>query len=209
MVTNLRIRNATPQDANQAVILLHCAMGSLGEFIFGNGVTSKALSVLSKLFIAENNRFNYRHVYLAEAEDRIAGFLLAFRSRILHRLDLLTGLRLMGILPAAELLQLVERMSRRVPEKKSGRGEYFISDLAVVPEFRRRNIGTQLLAFAEKQAEKMGLRRVSLIVTHGNQAAKRLYLRKGYKIVHFFNSTRPRQFPWEAGYYRMVKDLSL
>jgi ribosomal protein S18 acetylase RimI-like enzyme len=209
MVTNLRIRNATPQDVNQAVILLHCAMGSLGEFIFGNGVTSKALSVLSKLFIAENNRFNYRHVYLAEGEHRIAGLLLAFRSQILHRLDLLTGLRLMGILPFAELLQLVGRVSRQVPVRESGKGEFYISDLAVAPEFRRRNIGTQLLAFAEKQAEKMGLRRCSLIVTHGNQAAKRLYLRNGYKIVHYFNSTRPRQFPWEAGYYRMVKDLSL
>lgn len=209
MNPNLKIRKATSQDGPQAVILLYQAMGSLGEYIFGNGVTDKAVDVLKKLFMAKNNRFNFRHVYLAEAGDSIAGLLLAFRSNISKRLDLLTGKRLLGILRPMEMLQLLGRVSRLKPVKESGQDEFYISDLAVNPGLRGKKIGTQLLEFAEVQAGKIGLKRCSLIVTYENEGAKRFYLRNGYRILNFVKSPRARRLPGEMGFYRMVKEVSV
>jgi len=208
MDAHINIRKATPHDARQAVVLLNHAMASFGEYIFGNGNGDKALGILRKLFVAERNRFNYRYTFVAEKEDTIAGLLLAFHSNITRRLDLLTGQRLLGILHPLEMMQLVGRVVRQMPVKEAGRDEYYISDLAVAPQFRGKKIGTQLLAYAEAQAGKLGLSRCSLIVTHENQSAQRLYSKQGYQIVDFFKSSRTRQKLGEKGFYRMVKEIS-
>jgi ribosomal protein S18 acetylase RimI-like enzyme len=189
------IRAATPQDAGQAVLLLVHALADAGDFIFGDGSREKALVVLRSLFIAKQNRFNFRNTFLVEQDKQITGLLLAFNSNLAKRLDLLTGQRLVG------------RVIRQTPLKESAAGEYYISDLAVAPESRGQQIGSKLLAFAEEQARNLGLEKCSLVVVHENEAAKRLYLRHGYKIIDFIKNSRLKQLKGAMGYYRMVKEI--
>ena len=56
----------------------------------------------------------------------------------------------------------------------------YIEDVFVLPEWRNRGIGTALLEAAESAAAARGDRGVSLAVSTGNAAARRLYTRRGY-----------------------------
>jgi GNAT superfamily N-acetyltransferase len=56
-----------------------------------------------------------------------------------------------------------------------------IQDMFVVPELRRRGIGTELVRAAEQAARERGRKRISLSVSiDGNPVARRLYERLGY-----------------------------
>lgn len=75
-----------------------------------------------------------------------------------------------------------------------GFGRGHISDLLVTPLWRRRGVGTALLAAAERAVRARGLGEVTLDVDAENRGALALYARNGY--VHY----RPAQFPWGPGY---------
>ena len=71
----------------------------------------------------------------------------------------------------------------------------YIEDVFVLPEWRDRGIGTALLEAAESAAAARGDRGVSLAVSTGNAAARRLYTRRGYVDagvpVHCHATTEP------------------
>lgn len=203
----ITIRKATSLDVNQACILLQEAMASFGDFIFGNGDQEKSLLVLKKLFLAGENRFNYRHSFLAEKGNQITGLLLAFRSDLMTRFDLLTGRQLLRILRPAEMLQMMMRVIKLPVIKETGKDEFYISDLAVSPEFRGQRIGSTLLDYAEEQARKLELKKCSLVVTKENEKAQRLYLTKGYRIMEFFHNSNIFGRKIGMGHYRMVKEV--
>jgi len=55
-----------------------------------------------------------------------------------------------------------------------------IHDLAVLPEFRNRGIGSVLLNAVDDFARQINACKVTLEVRENNQAAQRLYVRKGF-----------------------------
>lgn len=55
-----------------------------------------------------------------------------------------------------------------------------IHDLAVLPEFRNRGVGSVLLNAVDDFARKLGACKITLEVRENNKAAERLYLRKGF-----------------------------
>jgi len=79
-----------------------------------------------------------------------------------------------------KILSLLKALSavRRVKDN-----EYYISNLAVYPEFRGNKLGTNLLVRAEEGAKSCGAEKMALDVAVNNQDAIRLYNRLGYSIV--------------------------
>jgi GNAT superfamily N-acetyltransferase len=71
----------------------------------------------------------------------------------------------------------------------------YIEDVFVLPEWRNQGVGTALLEAAESGAAARGDRGVSLAVSTGNTAARRLYTRLGYVDagvpVHRHATTEP------------------
>ncbi len=62
-----------------------------------------------------------------------------------------------------------------------GPGDYYISNIAVDPEFRSQGIGTCILENALKLAEDSGCRKVILNVTLNNERALEFYKKFGFK----------------------------
>jgi ribosomal protein S18 acetylase RimI-like enzyme len=60
-------------------------------------------------------------------------------------------------------------------------GSWYVNILGVFPEYRGRGLGSRLLRRAEELADATGTRRMSLIVDSGNDGARRLYERTGYR----------------------------
>ena len=60
--------------------------------------------------------------------------------------------------------------------------ELHINNLAVLPEVRRRGLGSMLLDFVLKKGVDLGARRATLEVRRSNQAAKLLYEGFGFAV---------------------------
>jgi ribosomal protein S18 acetylase RimI-like enzyme len=86
------------------------------------------------------------------------------------------------------------------------RDEYYISNVGVLPEYRGRGLGRQIMGFAEERARAADLGKCSLAVDETNSGAIRFYERLGYKIV-FTRRFSGRLAQRESGYHRMLKLL--
>ncbi|HEX2113561.1 MAG TPA: GNAT family N-acetyltransferase [Alphaproteobacteria bacterium] len=62
-----------------------------------------------------------------------------------------------------------------------GGRDAFIDELYVLPEFRRRGLGSRAVQFAERFCRGRGVTTVHLEVARGNRAAKAIYRRAGFK----------------------------
>ena len=91
--------------------------------------------------------------------------------------------------------------------KEAGAGEYFINNVAVLPDFQGRGVGTRLLAFAEGKAKSAGLGICSLCVEIENVGARSLYERLGYRMVDTVRFKRLSRSIGYQGFHRMAKVL--
>jgi len=60
--------------------------------------------------------------------------------------------------------------------------EYYVSSIAVYPEFRGLGLGTKLLLEIEREARETGSNKIVLDVETSNQRALKLYEKLGYVI---------------------------
>jgi len=205
--TDLTIRPARPDDAPVAAELLYQTMLWEGDYMFGCDPRHTVLETLVGLFLSADGRLSYRYAFIAEKDAQIAGLLVAYPGETVPRLNTATSRYLFGHFSLVALIRLAWR-SLAIAGPEAGRGEYYISNVAILPRFQGHGIGSRLLAFAEHQARSAGLNRVSLCVDMDNDGAFRLYQRTGYRVIltHFY---KPRAIPPASkGYRRMVKTLS-
>lgn len=201
------IRPALPGDAPTAAQLLYQTMGHLSDYIFGSEPRRTVIETITTLFCSPGkNRLSYRYAWILELEGIPAGILVSYPGVDVIRLDLGTGLFLASWFSLPSLARLAWR-AMSIPGKEALPGEYYLSNVSVLPGFQGRGLGSRLLAFAEEQARGLQISRCSLCVDMDNPNARRLYERTGYHVSHvqFY-----RQAAAQAGrgYFRMVKQLS-
>jgi ribosomal protein S18 acetylase RimI-like enzyme len=83
----------------------------------------------------------------------------------------------------------------------------YIRMIGIDARYRGRRIGSRLLEYADGEARRRGLKKVSLGVVVENPGAKRLYERHGYQAGELKS---PRLLEWASGargFYPMVKEL--
>jgi ribosomal-protein-alanine N-acetyltransferase len=61
--------------------------------------------------------------------------------------------------------------------------ELHVNNLAVLPAYRRRGIGTSLLMSVLKEGARLGARRATLEVRRSNEVARRLYEQLGFSTA--------------------------
>ena len=66
-------------------------------------------------------------------------------------------------------------------------GTWYVNVLAVLPPYRSRGLGTEMLRLADTLGRENGCRGMSVIVSNSNFGARQLYERMGYAEV----ATRP------------------
>ena len=77
-----------------------------------------------------------------------------------------------------------------VHRRQKGKKGWFISNLAVHPDHRRRGIAQRLMTEGTELARKRGAQRVSLEVRTGNVAAQKLYQKLGFTKVDSVSKMR-------------------
>ena len=68
--------------------------------------------------------------------------------------------------------------------EQDGKRTFFVMDIQVYPEYRRRGYGSQAFRQMEAKALEMGITRISLHVFKQNHAARAMYEQLGYTGPH-------------------------
>lgn len=201
------IRPARVDDAAFAVEMIYATMGGMADQWFGFGSHERALEKLTWFYSRPGNQFSYTFADILEEDGKPAAILLAMSGRELERLVwpmFRQSFRAYGVFGALRLMMYTLPM---IFEKEAEEDEYYISNLAVSAEFRRRGLAEILLRRAEDQAQKLGLNKCSLTVELGNEGARGLYLKTGYRVVGVTKNVWLRIVLATPGWERMVKIL--
>jgi len=203
----VNIRPAQIDDAPTAAELIQETMEGYGDVMLGLDNRERALKVIAGFFRKANNRFSYRLAYLAEVDGRTAGLLLAFPGRDTFKLVLPMSWQILSFYNPWELLRLAVRAPLAVDGEETQPDEFYVSHLAVLPEFRRQGVGRALLSHADALARTSGLAKCSLCVDIDNSNAQQLYLSHGYSIAKTVNTPWLKNRLHTRGYHHMIKPL--
>lgn len=167
------MRPATPEDA---VFLGRCVCEGIGFEIFEkeNEFNTKVASGLAPLAAREDTLYSYRHALVAEVDGEVAGTLISYPGEYYHQMRNTTF---------RELPHFRELDLDAMPDE-AGAGEYYLDTLAVLPQYRRRGVGTSLMqariAWAEQNHPDLS---ISLLVDPDNLNGQRIYTRLGFVIT--------------------------
>jgi ribosomal protein S18 acetylase RimI-like enzyme len=173
-------------DSKAGFLLNGMALGNQAYPLAGSRDPSIIDETLKRLWKRGSNRFSHQYAFEAQMGGKAAGMVICYPVSLMGRLALPTTLQLLQI----RKLALVRYGLSHWPEEwammtlhEGENDEFHISTLAILPEFQGLGIGTRLIGFAEKQAERMNYRKCSLTVKKENSRALRLYQRLGFELV--------------------------
>ena len=187
-------RGSLSEDFSHLLIL---SAPTLFATVFGEGFKE----IIQKIFKERRNLFSFEHTYFLKMDGKIAGMVLSYDWTIKRREEINTGRALfkhMG-LKLIKRLPLLLKLNSVVGILN--RGEYYISNIAVYPEYRGMGIGTTLLNFIEETKSK-NIKNLTLDVETKNEGAIRLYKRLGF-IISGKLSTKLKGITFE--FFRMEK----
>lgn len=157
------VRAAQPEDAaDLAQFVLFASEGLSARFWAGLAGPGEAPIDVGRRRIRDGEgEMSWRNAVVAELGGRVAGGLYSRHIGAERPLD--------GIPAIFRPLQALENLAV---------GTRYVHVLATHPEFRRRGVGSRLLAEAERAGR--GTRGLSLVVADRNHAARRLYEAWGF-----------------------------
>lgn len=190
---NLLFRPARKDECRTIARLFSMSSDGVADYIWTGLVEpgEDILDVGQRRYESEESVFSYKNCVVAEIDGKIAGMLVAF--------------------PMPEPDDSGEDTETDPVLAPYGRLEqhnsYYICGMAVFPEYRGMGIGTKFLEIAQKKAKELNLPQLSLIVFEGNEGAKKLYERHGFRVT-----ARERIVPHELIHHTghallMVKDV--
>jgi len=181
MVTgeNILIRRGFPEDAPDFANLILLSEPEMFPAIFGSGVRN----VLQNLFRQRRNLFSFEHSYFIEVDGKKAGMILGYDWKNQGWEEWRTGLLIIRYMKLKFFAKIPVLLTALRLVGRAEDSEYYISNVAVYPEFRGAKLGTNLLLKTEEEAKSSGAGKMVLDVDVDNEGAIRLYNRLGYLVV--------------------------
>ena len=194
----VKIVEGKTEDAYHFANLMEISASTLFPTVFGH----RFKTILENLFKEKKNLFSFEHTHIAKLGDETLGMLLAYDWRIKRKEEINTG-RLIIKYMKFEFIKrfpLFLKLNSIVGYLKEG--EFYISNIAVYPEYRGIGIGTTLLSFVEESMRSKNIKKLALDVETKNERAIRLYKRLGF-IISRKLSTKLKGITFE--FFRMEK----
>jgi len=204
----IKFRTAQSVDHIPGANLVMETLHQFGIYLFGFGQKERADRAIQDFFRLAGNRFSHQFTEFALVEDVIVGLLMTFDQRLMRRSMAVTAMQMLNVYRLGEISKFISRMLPYRKEEKIPSDEFYIAHLAVEERFRRRGIGLEMLAYAEKKARNRGLPKLSLLTEIENTAAQALYEKFGFEITETILFHEPMEEVGSAGDVRMVKLLS-
>ncbi len=168
-MNNVKIRQADSTDGPVLAELTTLASdGMLDALLQGLVPEATTQQMMTKLFKTDNDTYCWKNATVAEIKGEPAGMVLSYPAKEFKIKD------------DGKLSK--ERISIMKPfEALSEKNSFYISAVAVYPDFRGVGIGTKLLNHAGELAKKSGYDSISLHVFEENEEARKLYEKQGFE----------------------------
>ena len=170
------IRAATRADAPDIARLVLVSAERFLPAVFGTGIEAAVCALAA----GRGTLFSHAHCWIAEAGGSTAGIMLGYSGREKAAEDPATGWGLLRTLGVGLVRRLGRLLVLQRTIGKLGADEFYVSNVAVYPDFQGRGIGSALLAAAERAAGDTGAAWIVLDVETDNLSAIRLYQGRGY-----------------------------
>ena len=161
-------RQATRSDCPDIVRLYSIASDGVADYVWstlaGPGQDPHEIGLIR--YEDEGSVYSYRNCTLATIEKIIVGMMVAYVMRV--NTDKVYG-------SGDPVLQPYTRLEED--------NSYYISGMAVYPQYQEHGIGTHFLHLAELNAIAQKTDKISLIVFEQNHRARTLYEKTGYKVT--------------------------
>ena len=172
---NVAPRPATQADVPHLARLYIMATAGLMDAVYADVAADAPLEKLIEWRFTQTGSIrSYELCLIAQEDSQVAGMMYAFPIGRLE--DAPSDPRptqegLSFLAPAIELLHQIDNSS------------YYISAVAVYPEFRGRGIGRRLITAAALDARRLGLPELSLLSFEQNELSTPLYQRLNFEIT--------------------------
>jgi ribosomal protein S18 acetylase RimI-like enzyme len=166
----VRFRAATKEDCYELASLFRIASSGVADYMWSRlaskypGLTP--LEIGARRFAREEGNFSYKYCVVAEQEGAVFGMLFTFPIEEGQEAD---------DEPADPILKPYEKLEST--------GSFYICALALLPGFRSRGVGKEMLSIAREQAHQRGFGTLSLLVFEQNKGAVKLYERNGFEVA--------------------------
>jgi ribosomal protein S18 acetylase RimI-like enzyme len=164
------IRKATPTDADNIAPFILMAMGDIAYKLIGETDYEKAKRFLIHFIKKENNQYSWQNELVAEIDNEIVAAIVLYDGARLATLRQ----------PVIDYIR--ENFNKNIEvEDETSSGEYYLDTIAVQPNLRGAGIGSELLRFLIHEYVHIQGKTLGLLVDEENPAAKKLYLKLGFK----------------------------
>lgn len=166
------IRPASKEDSEHIATFLLLAMEEIVYQFIGETNREKARDFLVYFAERVNNQYSYENCWVAEDGGEVVA-----------AVNIYDGARL-GELKKPIVQYLKTQFNRGFnPEDETQSGEYYIDALGVDPNQQGRGIGSKLLQFIIGEFVNKHYQTIGLLVDEENSAAKKLYVKLGFRPV--------------------------
>lgn len=143
--------------------------------------TEEELPLIANICQREDVLYSYKNTLIAWEGDTPLGICLCYDGKGYHEIRLRTFALFQQMHEALGEKEIEDDLDFEHFEDETCEGEYYIDSLAVMPEFRRRGIATQLLKAQINKGSQLGLPVATLLVDPDNPDAQKLYYNCGFK----------------------------
>lgn len=204
---NLEIRQARPEDADDAVDLIYSAAPDAYEFLYAIK-DGKARDYIRYEFQRGTGFLGSAAHTVAAVDDQVVG-IGSFYTRDTHKM--LGSEQARNFIARFGLWQFIRMMPRglRIQRgiSKLEEGQLYVANLGVKADMRSKGIGKALIEAAAQQASTRGLAQLVLDVSEQNPRAEALYQRLGFNVTginHRTNKPGGVQLPSSKSMCRAV-----
>ena len=186
-------RTARRDESRTIARLFSIASDGVADYVWKKSAKpgEDILDAGERRYSDEGSLFGYKNCLVAESDGEIAGMMVAFPMD--RPYDSATSWETDPVLVPYSRLEK--------------HGSYYISGMALFPEYRGMGIGTKFLEIAEEKAVRYGLPGISLIVFEENEGALRLYRRHGFYEIMREPVVPHRLIKYSGMALLMVKDV--
>jgi ribosomal protein S18 acetylase RimI-like enzyme len=207
----IELRPPKPAEARACARLLLMSGPDLLSYLYQE-TEPGIIDLLESCVRAENHTFSWRNAVIEVCDGVVRGLIVAMPVRDLGRYAFRELASVMAHQPTvlrsiAALFRMLWRVRVASHYPKLEKTEYFVANLAVGTEHRRKGVARRLMEDLERRAAESGFTKLSLYVELDNSEALAFYRSFG------FQEGPPHPFPESYrrfglhGFRKMSKDL--
>mgnify|MGYP003647649043 CR=1 FL=1 len=177
------IRGACQHDAPQLAALIYASGPVLIESVFGFDQQHTAQDFLLSAASHEFGQYGFANHFVAVENEQVLGSVCAWHTELsasFQQASLHSVVTYYGLERCLEVVSRSQIIKHFIPPPQAH--EWCIGHLAVLTQYQRQGIATQLLQFMAGLAEKNGKTMLSLDVSTDNQSAIEFYKQQGFSL---------------------------